>query len=78
MIDGHINRELENKTVEKVYKDGIWLIIRTTCGHEYKIGWTNDDNGSPLKGQPFLKQVDVKIILPSVKSFGDVWGTNHG
>ena len=43
-------------------RDGEWLILRFTDGHEAKIGW-QDASGNQLKGSPFLENLDVKIQL---------------
>jgi hypothetical protein len=44
-------------------RDGLYLIIRCTDGHEARIGW-QDTHGNQLKGDPFLENLDVKIAVP--------------
>jgi len=59
---GWITSHLQGRRVEAAYKDGIWLIIRMTDGHEFKIGW-QDSHGNQVKGEPFLENLDVKFTL---------------
>ena len=58
---GWITSHVAGKTVDHLEKDGIWLILVTTCGHRYRIGW--QDNGNQLKGEPFLENLDVRILI---------------
>lgn len=69
-LDGLVNRTLAGKTVEVCYKDGHFLIIRTKCSHEFKIGWTDSDSVAPIRGEPFLHSVGVRIILPAPSGTG--------
>jgi len=58
----HISNLCSGKTVDYFYKDGQWLLIRFTDGHEARIGW-QDAAGNQLKGEPFLENLDVRIQL---------------
>ena len=59
---GFITSHLQGRTVDKLLIDGTWLIIRFTDGHEAKVGW-QDVSGNQLKGEPFLENLDVSIVL---------------
>lgn len=68
-LDGHINRVLEGKTVERVTKDGRMLIIECTNGERWGIAWATP-NGVGIEGEPCLVKVDVSVIAPGVNVFG--------
>ena len=59
-----INDHLAGKTVEMLGKDGQWLIIFTTDGHRYRVGWANDDG--PVEGEPYLAGQDFVVKLQGV------------
>ena len=59
---GWITSHLQGRTVEAFMMDGTWLILRFTDGHEARIGW-QDTSGNQLKGEPFLENLDVKIVV---------------
>ena len=59
---GWITSFLQGKTIECCMRDGLWLIIRTTDGHEARIGW-QDPSGNQLKGDPFIENMDARIIV---------------
>ena len=59
---GWITSHLQGRTVEAFMMDGTWLILRFTDGHEARIGW-QDTSGNQLKGEPFLENLDVKIMV---------------
>ena len=61
-MGGWITTHLQGRTVEALMKDGTWLIIRFTDGHEARIGW-QDIHGNQLKGDPFLENLDVRIVV---------------
>ena len=61
-LGGWITSFLQGKVIDACIKDGEWLIIRTTCGHEAKIGW-QDTHGNQLKGEPFVENMDVRIFV---------------
>ena len=69
-LDGHINRTLQGKTVERCYKNGTHLILRMTNGEEWAVRWA-DENGDAIKGEPCLYRVNVRVVAPSVDVFGD-------
>jgi len=52
-----------------MYKDGTWLILRFTDGHEARIGF-QDIHGNQLKGEPFLENLDVRIQIAGVSLNG--------
>lgn len=68
-LDGHINRVLEGKTIERVTKDGRLLKIHCTNGEQWAIAWATP-NGVGIEGEPCLVQVNVKVVAPSVSVFG--------
>ena len=59
---GFITSHLQGRTIEAFMMDGTWLILRFTDGHEARIGW-QDTSGNQLKGEPFLENLDVKILI---------------
>ena len=59
---GFITSHLQGKTIDCALKDGTWLILKTTCGHEYRIGF-QDIHGNQLKGEPFVENLDVTVVL---------------
>lgn len=66
---GFINSWLQGRTVEGAYKDGTFLIIRTTDGHDFRIGW-QDTSGNQLKGEPFMENLDVTVVLKGASLSG--------
>ena len=66
---GWITSHLQGRTVEAMYKDGTWLILRFTDGHEARIGF-QDIHGNQLKGEPFLENLDVRIQIAGVSLNG--------
>lgn len=69
-VSGTITHYLEGRTIEYLAKDGTWLIIRFTDGHEARIGW-QDKSGNQLAGEPYLENLDVKLVLQGVDAFGE-------
>ncbi len=61
-LGGWITSFIQGRTLECALKDGQWLILRFTDGHEVKIGW-QDASGNQLKGEPFTERLDCKIQL---------------
>ena len=59
---GFITSHVAGRTVECFGMDGTWLIVRFTDGHEARIGW-QDKSGNKLQGEPFLENLDVRIVL---------------
>lgn len=59
---GWITSFLQGRTVEAVMRDGQWLILRFTDGHEARIGWQH--SGNQVLGEPFLENLDVRIFIP--------------
>lgn len=70
-LDGHINRVLEGKTVERATKDGQMLILEMTNGERWGIAWANPNTGEGTPGEPCLVKVDAKIRLEGVSVFGE-------
>ena len=68
-MGGWITSHLQGKEIECAMKDGTWLILRTTCGHEYRIGF-QDTSGNQLKGEPFIENLDAKIVITGADVFG--------
>jgi hypothetical protein len=66
---GFISSHVGGKTIECLLIDGTWLIIRTTDGHEFKIGW-QDSSGNQVQGEPFLENLDARIIVPGAQIGG--------
>jgi hypothetical protein len=62
-LGGWITTHLQGRTIDCLMRDGLYLIIRCTDGHEARIGW-QDTHGNQLKGDPFLENLDVKIAVP--------------
>ena len=61
-LGGWITSYLQGRTIECLMKDGEWLILRFTDGHEARIGW-QDTGGNQLKGEPFLENLDARIFV---------------
>lgn len=68
-MGGWINDFVKGRTLEAALKDGEWLILRFTDGHETKIGW-QDAGGNKLRGEPFLENMDVRIVIPGAQVGG--------
>lgn len=51
----NITAHLAGKRIEAVLTDGRQLVVRTTDGHEARIGWVD--------GEPVLLGIDVRIIV---------------
>lgn len=68
-LDGHINRVLEGKTIERATKNGQVLVLEMTNGERWGIAWANPNTGEGSPGEPCLVRVDVKIMLPGVDVF---------
>ena len=69
-LDGHINRALEGKTIERVTKNGRMLVVECDNGERWGIAWATP-NGVGIEGEPCLVMVDVVISVPSVDVFGE-------
>ena len=69
-LDGHINRVLEGKTIERVTKNGQMLVVELTNGERWGIAWATP-NGDGIEGEPCLVKVDVSIAVPGVSVFGE-------
>lgn len=67
---GWITSFLQGRTIDCMMRDGKWLIIRCTDGHEARIGW-QDTSGNQLDGDPFLENMDVKIFVPGAGFSGE-------
>jgi hypothetical protein len=72
-LDGHINRVLEGKTVERATKNGRMLVLEMTNGEKWGIAWATP-NGAGIEGEPCLVKVDVVVTAPSVSMFGKAFG----
>jgi len=68
-LGGWITSALEGKTIECLMMDGEYLIIRTPCQHEARIGW-QCASGNKLFGSPYLENLDVKIQLQGASLTG--------
>lgn len=71
-VDGHIDRLLSGKTVERVTKDGTFWCIETTEGNVFRFALA-DDQGNLLKGEPVLVRVDAKATLKGI-TVGSAFG----
>jgi hypothetical protein len=67
---GFITSFCAGRTIESFLMDGTWLILRFTDGHEARIGW-QDTSGNQLKGEPFLENLDVRIMVPGANLSGE-------
>ncbi len=72
-LGGWITTHLQGRTIECLMRDGMFLIIRFTDGHEARIGW-QDKSGNQLAGDPFLENLDVRIFVPGA-GFSGVAGS---
>ena len=68
-LDGHINRCLEGKTIERVEKNGRFLTICCVGGERFQIAWATP-NGVGVDGEPCLVKVDVQVVLPQASMVG--------
>ena len=68
-LDGHINRCLEGKTIERVEKDGRLLTMVMANGEQFQIAWATD-NGVGIEGEPCLVRVNVSVALPGLDAQG--------
>lgn len=59
---GWITSFIQGRTIECVMRDGQWLILRFTDGHEARIGWQH--GGNQVLGEPFLENLDARIFVP--------------
>lgn len=69
MLDGHVNRALEGKTVVRALKDGRFLDLEMTTGETFRIAWASP-NGDGYVGEPCLVRVDVAITVSGVLAGG--------
>ena len=53
---------MQGRTLECALKDGTWLILRFTDGHEMKIGF-QDKSGNQVQGEPFVENLDVRVAI---------------
>ena len=68
-MDGQVHNILQGKTIAMAVKDGSYLILETTCGHQIRVAWV-DKHGEQVKGEPKLVNVGVKLLLPGVNMRG--------
>jgi hypothetical protein len=68
ILDGHINRVLEGKTVERAEKDGRMLILHMTNGERWGIAWADPETGEGHLGEPCLVRVDVRVVVPGARA----------
>ena len=61
---GFISGHVQGKTISGLYIQDEFLVIATTDNHHYRVGW-QDKAGNILKGEPFLENLDIKLILPT-------------
>lgn len=66
---GWITSHLQGRTVECIMRDGVWLILRFTDGHEARIGWQH--SGNQVLGEPFLENLDARIFVSGAGITGD-------
>lgn len=66
---GWITSHLQGRTVECLMRDGVWLILRFTDGHEARIGWQH--SGNQVLGEPFLENLDARIFVAGAGLTGD-------
>ena len=69
-LGGWITSHLQGRTIECLMRDGVWLILRFTDGHEARIGW-QDTHGNQLKGEPFLENLDARIFIAGAGFSGE-------
>lgn len=74
-IDGTIHHFLEKVGI-KAYKDGTFLLLDLMNGQTAKIAWV-DEKGEPIKGEPVLWAVDVKIQLAGLEMEGEAEMNGH-
>ena len=70
VLDGHINRVLEGKTIEKATKDGHVLTLWMTNGERWNIAWANPNTGEGVSGEPCLVNISVSVTPQGVSVFG--------
>ena len=70
-LGGFITSHLQGKTIECLMYDDHWLVIRTVCGHEARIGWADANGSTQNQGRPFLENLDVKIAILGASLTGD-------
>lgn len=63
-LDGHVHRCMAGKTIETVSKNGTSCTFHMTNGELFELTWA-DGNGDPVKGEPILARVHVRIALPA-------------
>jgi len=68
-LDGHINRVLEGKTIERATKNGRALVLEMVGGEKFEIVWATP-NGVGVEGEPCLVKVDVLVNVPPAPIFG--------
>ena len=73
-LGGWITTHLQGRTIDCLLRDGEWLIIRCTDGHEARIGW-QDTHGNKLRGDPFLENLDVRVFISGAGLTGTAGNT---
>ena len=66
---GWITSHLQGRTLESLMRDGMWLILRFTDGHEARIGWQH--SGNQVLGEPFLENLDARIFVAGAGLTGE-------
>lgn len=71
VVDGHVNRALEHRTIESARTDGELLQLQCTDGRRYGIAWVNPQTKERIRAEPCLTKIDVRLTLGSVNIWDD-------
>ena len=64
-----ITDKIRGRTIEFVGVQDECLVIATTDGQLYRIGW-RDESGNVVYGDPSLEGVDMRIVIDPVSVYG--------
>ena len=70
MIKALITDKIKGKTVDFLGIQGNQLVLATTDGQIYRIGWRDDQNNL-IPGSPSLEGIDMRIVIDPVSLSGE-------
>ena len=69
-----ITHKIRGKKIDFVGVKGDYLVIATTDGQLYRIGWRDDQTQELVPGEPSLEGIDVSLEIDPVGGVGAVFG----
>lgn len=76
-VDGVIHHFFQGKQIDNVTKDGTFVYFHFTNGQTARLAWLDPNKGEPIKGEPMLYAVDVKIQLAGLDMEGSAELNGH-